>query len=42
MYQDKKVVAGNIRFILAKGIGEAFISSDVDLEIVARSLAASR
>jgi 3-dehydroquinate synthase len=42
MYQDKKVVAGNIRFILAEGIGEAFISSDVDLEIVARSLAASR
>jgi 3-dehydroquinate synthase len=29
MGQDKKVVDGQIRFILARGIGEAFVTSDV-------------
>jgi len=30
MGQDKKVVAGQLRFILARGIGEAFVTADVD------------
>lgn len=30
MGQDKKVLDGTIRFILARGIGDAFVSSDVD------------
>ncbi len=30
MAQDKKVVDGRLRFILARGIGEAFVASDVD------------
>src|SRR6056297_1327666 len=30
MGQDKKVVAGKLHFILARGIGEAFVTSDVD------------
>jgi 3-dehydroquinate synthetase len=30
MAQDKKVQAGRMTFILARGIGEAFISRDVD------------
>lgn len=30
MAQDKKVVDGRLRFILARGIGEAFVTSDVD------------
>jgi len=30
MGQDKKVVDGKLRFILARGIGEAFVTSDVD------------
>ena len=29
MAQDKKVVDGQLRFILAKGIGRAFVSADV-------------
>ncbi|WP_323778136.1 3-dehydroquinate synthase [Leisingera sp.] len=29
MGQDKKVVAGQLRFILARGIGEAFVTADV-------------
>ncbi|MGB3314051.1 MAG: 3-dehydroquinate synthase [Albidovulum sp.] len=29
MAQDKKVVDGRLRFILARGIGEAFVTSDV-------------
>ncbi|QFS83319.1 3-dehydroquinate synthase [Roseivivax sp. THAF40] len=29
MAQDKKVVAGKLRFILARGIGDAFVTSDV-------------
>jgi len=34
MGQDKKVVDGRLRFILAHGIGRAFVSSDVDLATV--------
>ncbi|MGB1887633.1 MAG: 3-dehydroquinate synthase family protein, partial [Paracoccaceae bacterium] len=30
MAQDKKVVDGQLRFILARGIGQAFVTSDVD------------
>lgn len=29
MAQDKKVVAGQLRFILARGIGQAFVTADV-------------
>ena len=29
MGQDKKVVDGQLRFILARGIGDAFVTSDV-------------
>ncbi|WP_299719900.1 3-dehydroquinate synthase [uncultured Tateyamaria sp.] len=34
MGQDKKVVAGTLNFILARGIGEAFVTSDVPREVV--------
>ena len=34
MGQDKKVVAGQLRFILARGIGEAFVTGDVPPEQV--------
>jgi 3-dehydroquinate synthase len=34
MGQDKKVVDGKIRFIMARGIGEAFVTQDVDLGII--------
>ncbi|MCG7492335.1 3-dehydroquinate synthase [Thalassobius sp. Cn5-15] len=34
MGQDKKVVAGRINFIMARGIGEAFVTKDVDLNVV--------
>lgn len=34
MGQDKKVVDGTLRFILARGIGEAFVTSDVPPEVV--------
>lgn len=34
MAQDKKVVDGKLRFILARGIGEAFVTSDVDRDMV--------
>jgi 3-dehydroquinate synthase len=34
MGQDKKVVAGQLRFILARGIGEAFVAGDVPPEQV--------
>jgi 3-dehydroquinate synthase len=34
MAQDKKVVDGRLRFILARGIGEAFVASDVPAEAV--------
>ena len=34
MGQDKKVRAGQIAFILARGIGETFVSRDVDMAVV--------
>lgn len=34
MGQDKKVVDGKLRFILARGIGEAFVGDGVDMGIV--------
>lgn len=34
MGQDKKVIAGQLRFILARGIGDAFITSDVPRDAV--------
>jgi 3-dehydroquinate synthase len=34
MGQDKKVVAGRLRFVLARGIGEAFVTADVPPEAV--------
>jgi 3-dehydroquinate synthase len=34
MGQDKKVVDGKIRFIMARGIGQAFVTQDVDLSTV--------
>ena len=34
MAQDKKVVDGQLRFVLARGIGDAFVTSDVARETV--------
>lgn len=34
MGQDKKVVAGALRFILARGIGAAFVAKDVQQDVV--------
>jgi 3-dehydroquinate synthase len=34
MGQDKKVVAGTLNFVLAHGIGEAFVTSDVPRDVV--------
>lgn len=34
MTQDKKVIDGRLRFILVRGIGEAFVADDVDTAIV--------
>jgi 3-dehydroquinate synthase len=34
MAQDKKVVAGKQNFVLARGIGQAFVTSDVDPDMV--------
>ena len=42
MGQDKKVVDGKLRFILARGIGQAFVSDDVRREGLLGVLAASR
>jgi len=38
MGQDKKVQAGKVTFVLARGIGEAFITDDVDPDDVAAVL----
>ncbi len=38
MAQDKKVVDGQLRFILARGIGEAFVTSDVPRDAVRQLL----
>ncbi|MBM9595588.1 3-dehydroquinate synthase [Roseitranquillus sediminis] len=34
MAQDKKVIAGRMRYVLARGIGRAFVATDVDPDIV--------
>ena len=34
MHQDKKVRDGKINFIMAHGIGKAFVTADVDLALV--------
>jgi len=34
MGQDKKVVAGTLNFVLARGIGEAFVTSEVPRDVV--------
>jgi 3-dehydroquinate synthase len=39
MAQDKKVVDGRLRFILARGIGDAFVADGVDPALVTRLLA---
>jgi 3-dehydroquinate synthase len=39
MGQDKKVIDGRLRFILARGIGEAFVAEDVPGDQVLRLLA---
>jgi 3-dehydroquinate synthase len=39
MAQDKKVIDGKLRFILARSIGESFVASDVPGETVLRLLA---
>lgn len=38
MAQDKKVLDGRLRFILAKGIGSAFVTSDVPMDMVRKLL----
>ncbi|MFN3210209.1 MAG: 3-dehydroquinate synthase [Roseovarius sp.] len=38
MAQDKKVMDGKLRFILARGIGDAFVAEDVDMDAVRRVL----
>ncbi|KRS14450.1 3-dehydroquinate synthase [Roseovarius atlanticus] len=38
MGQDKKVVDGKLRFILARGIGDAFVAEDVDMDVVRKVL----
>ncbi|KEO51877.1 3-dehydroquinate synthase [Thioclava pacifica] len=35
MAQDKKVLDGKLRFILARGIGDAFVTSDVPRDVLA-------
>jgi 3-dehydroquinate synthase len=39
MAQDKKVVDGRLRFILARGIGAAFVADDVPSDVVRGVLA---
>ncbi|MEM6578418.1 MAG: 3-dehydroquinate synthase [Pseudomonadota bacterium] len=41
MGQDKKVIDGRLRFVLARGIGQAFVADDVDIDAVRTVLAAS-
>ena len=38
MAQDKKARGGRIVFVLARGIGKAFVADDVDPQIVERML----
>ena len=41
MAQDKKVVDGRLRFVLARGVGEAFVAEAVDPRAVVATLEAS-
>ena len=41
MGQDKKMVAGRVTFVLARGIGRAFLEPEVDLDAVRRVIADS-
>jgi 3-dehydroquinate synthase len=38
MAQDKKVIDGRLRFVLARGIGQAFVAEDVAADQVLRLL----
>jgi 3-dehydroquinate synthase len=38
MGQDKKVIDGKLRFILARGIGQTFVTSDVPPQAVVQLL----
>lgn len=42
MGQDKKVIDGQLRFVLARGIGEAFVSDDVTRDMLAAVLRDAR
>ena len=42
MMQDKKVQGGRLTFILARGIGEAFVARDVPADVVRRFLEGAR
>ncbi|MDP0930253.1 3-dehydroquinate synthase [Paracoccus onubensis] len=42
MGQDKKVVDGQLRFVLAKGIGESFVSDAVESDVLAAVLREAR
>ncbi len=42
MGQDKKVIDGQLRFVLARGIGEAFVSDDVTRDTLAAVLRDAR
>ena len=42
MGQDKKVVRGQLKFIMARSIGAAFVTSDVDMSVVKSVLDDSR
>ena len=42
MGQDKKVVDGQLRFVLARGIGEAFVSDEVQPGLLADVLRDAR
>lgn len=42
MGQDKKVVDGRLRLILARGIGQAYVASDIDPAAIAATLAHAR
>ncbi len=42
MAQDKKVAAGRMRYVLARGIGAAFVADDVPAEAVQAVLAGAR
>jgi 3-dehydroquinate synthase len=39
MGQDKKVVDGQLRFILARGIGDSFVTADVPRDAVVKVVA---